>query len=430
MTKKTSRISGFYKYSLVDRAAVAAQWGGLSSHEQSTFFGLTGLSLEDANNMIENVIGIYSLPIGIATNFQVNGRDYLIPMVVEEPSIVAACSNSAKAIREGGGFSVTSTDPMMIAQVQIMDVPNVWAAAKAIQAEEDALLDVLNDSSLTIVRLGGGAKSIETRPFEDTRVGNMLVVHILVDVRDAMGANAVNTMAERLAPHLESITGGRVNLRILSNYADQRLASAHCKVPAKVLGTDDYDGETVVDRIVEAAVFAEVDPYRAATHNKGIMNGIDAVAIATGNDWRALEAGAHAYASRSGQYTSMSEWWKNDQGDLEGRLVLPMAVGIVGGATKSHPTARAAMKVLQVGSAKLLGEIMVCVGLAQNLGAIRALATVGIQSGHMALHARQVAMAAGAPNHLINEIVNIMVSEGNIRLDRAKALVQKLSGQS
>jgi hydroxymethylglutaryl-CoA reductase len=427
MSLHSSRIPGFYKFSVVDRAAFVAQWAGLSPQEQSVFFGLTGLSVRDADNMIENVIGVYGLPMGVATNFQINGRDVLVPMVTEEPSVVAAVSNAAKAIREGGGFTASSTDPVMIGQIQILDIKDVWEAARKIHAEEAALLKAANDPTFTIVKMGGGAREIETRPFEETPVGAMLIVHLLIDVRDAMGANIVNSMCERVAPLLEEITGGRANLRILSNLADQRTATASCRIPAEALTTEAYSGDDVVDRILEAAAFAEVDPYRATTHNKGTLNGIDAVALATGNDWRAIEAGAHAYASRNGRYTSMTQWWKTPNGDLEGSLTLPMAVGIVGGATKSHPTARVALKMLKISKATELGEIMVCVGLAQNFAAMRALATEGIQRGHMSLHARQIAMAAGAQGDMLHEVVRIMLEENNIRLERAKELVQQLS---
>ncbi len=423
---RSSRLPGFYKHSMIERAAITAQWANLSQQEQSVFFGLMGLSLNAADNMIENVIGVYSLPIGIATNFTINGRDYLVPMVIEEPSVVAAVSNAAKAVREGEGFVAHSTPPLMIGQIQLLDVDNVWDAAERIHAEKEHLLHAANVTDQTIVKLGGGARDIETRPFEDTAVGPMLVVHLIADVRDAMGANVVNTMCERLAPMLENLTGGRANLRILSNLADQRTATAECTIPAQALTTEDYDGAQVVARIVEAAVFAEVDPYRAATHNKGIMNGIDAVVLATGNDWRAVEAGAHTYAVRDGSYTSLTRWWRTADGDLAGELTLPMAVGIVGGATKVHPVAQAALKVLGVQTARELAEVLVCVGLAQNLAAIRALATDGIQRGHMSLHARQFAMAAGAEGSLINEVVNIMLAENNIRLERAQELVTKL----
>jgi hydroxymethylglutaryl-CoA reductase len=423
----SSRIPGFYKLSLADRAALVAKWGDLSAQEQSTFSELNGITANDADQMIENAIGIFTLPMGVAANFLINDREYFVPMVIEEPSVVAAVSNSAKVIRAGGGFKAYSTDPMMIGQIQLLDLDDIWEAAGKIQAEKDTLLAKINNPALTIVKLGGGAKDIETRPFKKTIVGDMLIVHVLVDVQDAMGANVVNSLCESLAPHLEALTGGRVNLRILSNYAELRRASANCRVPAAALDIDEFKGSEVVDRIIEAAVFAQVDSYRAATHNKGIMNGIDAVAIATGNDWRAIEAGAHTYAARSGQYTSLTEWWKNEDGDLEGQIEMPMAVGIVGGATKAHPTARAAMKILRVESARELAMVMVCVGLAQNLGAIRALATEGIQKGHMSLHARQIALAAGAKGEMVSQVVDIMIEENNIRLERAKELVEQLS---
>lgn len=426
---RTSRLPGFYRKSLVERAAIVGDWAGLSQEEQAIFFGLTGLNTQDADHMIENAVGIYALPLGVAVNFLINDRDYLIPMVVEEPSVVAAVSNAAKIIREGGGFYAGSDDPIMIGQIQIMDVDNVWAAAARVMAHREELLRVANDPTLTIVKRGGGARDIETRPFEDTAVGSMLVVHVLVDVRDAMGANVINTICERLAPRLETITNGRVNLRILSNYSDQRMAHARCMIPPHALATDSYHGEEVIKLMIEAAVFAEIDPYRATTHNKGVMNGIDAVAIATGNDWRAIEAGAHAYVCRGGRYTSMTQWWQDEEGNLRGSIQLPMAVGIVGGATKSHPTARVVMKILAVQTARELAEVMVSVGLAQNFAAIRALATEGIQQGHMTLHARQLAMAAGATGDLINQIVDIMLREKNIRLERAKELVKEFSGK-
>lgn len=424
---RSSRLPGFYKKSLAERAAIVGEWAGLSQEERAVFFGLTGLSPAQADHMIENAIGIYALPVGIAANFLVNGRDYLIPMVVEEPSVVAAVSNAAKIVREGGGFYAGSDDPIMIGQIQILDLPkgDVWTAAAQVMKHRAELLHAANDPTFSIVKRGGGAREIETRPFEDTAIGNMLVVHVLVDVRDAMGANIINTICERLAPMLERITGGRVNLRILSNFSDQRMASSRCTIPPSALATEQLNGEAVAKLIVEAAVFAEVDPYRAATHNKGVMNGIDAVAIATGNDWRALEAGAHAYVCREGRYTSMTQWWQDKNGNLCGSIQLPMAVGIVGGATKAHPTARIAMKILGVQTARELAELMVSVGLAQNFAAIRALATEGIQQGHMALHARQLAMAAGAVGEVVHKVVEAMLRENNIRLERAKELVEQ-----
>lgn len=424
---RSSRLPGFYKRSLAERVAVVAQWAGLSSAEQAAFLGLAGLSPDLADKMIENVIGLFALPMGIATNFLINDHDYLIPMVIEEPSVVAACSNAAKVVRDGGGFRTSSTEPLMIGQIQILDVRDPHQAADRIMQARESLLEQIHDESLTIIRLGGGPRDLEVRVFEQTSVGPMLIVHLIYDVRDAMGANAVNTACEELAPTLEAITGGRVNLRILSNFSDKRIAAATCLVPAQSLAIEGMSGETVVQSIVEAAVFAEIDPYRAVTHNKGVMNGIDAVSIATGNDWRAVEAGAHAYASINGTYASMTRWWADDNGNLRGRLSLPMSVGTVGGATHVHPIAKLAIKILGIESARELAEVIVSVGLAQNLAAIRALATVGIQSGHMSMHARQLAIAAGASGELVSRIAEVMIAEGNIRLERAKSLVQELN---
>jgi hydroxymethylglutaryl-CoA reductase len=314
----------------------------------------------------------------------------------------------------------------MIGQIQVLDVDNVYAAAGRIWEARDSLLEEANCCDRTLVELGGGARGIELRPFPDTPVGPMLVVHLLFDVRDAMGANAINTTAERLAPMIETITGGRVNLRILSNLADKRKASAECTIPAEVLGADDMSGDQVVRAIVEAAVFAQVDPYRAATHNKGVMNGMDAVALATGNDWRALEAGAHAYAARSGRYASLTEWWQDARGDLRGRLELPVAVGTIGGATRVHPAAQVALKILGTRSASELAQVMAAVGLAQNFAAIRALATEGIQRGHMSLHAKQIAVAAGAQGDEVMIIAQRLVDEGAITTQRAAEVLNDL----
>ncbi|MCI0711766.1 MAG: hydroxymethylglutaryl-CoA reductase, degradative [Chloroflexi bacterium] len=425
--QRSSRIPGFYKRSLAERAAATARWAELDAVERAAMLGVAGLSPDLADKMIENVVGVFGLPLGIATNFRINDFDYLIPMVIEEPSVVAAASNAARLVREGGGFRTYSTEPLMIGQIQVLDVPDVHQAASAVLAEKQALIDHVNDPSLTIIKIGGGPRDIEVRVFEQTSVGPMLVVHLVYDVRDAMGANVINTACEELAPLIEQLTGGRVNLRILSNFSDQRLAGATCLVPANALGTEELSGDVVVQSIVEAAVFAEVDPYRAVTHNKGVMNGIDAVLIATGNDWRAVEAGAHAYTSATGIYTSMTRWWADEDGNLRGRLTLPLAAGIVGGATHVHPAARIALKILGVETAQELSEVIVAVGLAQNLAAIKALATEGIQAGHMSLHARQLAIAAGASGDLIQRIADTMIEEGNIRLERAKTLVQELS---
>lgn len=425
--RRSSRLSGFYQQSLPDRVALIAQWAGLDSSDQATLLGMTGLNATQADHMIENVIGTYGLPMGIATNFLINGKDYLIPMVIEEPSVVAASSNAAKLIREGGGFSASSDEPIMIGQIQVLDVDNVYAAAGKIWEIRQDLLEAANVASGAIVEYGGGARDLELRPFPETVVGPMLVIHIMFDVRDAMGANTVNTACEQLAPMIEQTTGGRVNLRILSNLADRRKAKAQCTIPGNALATENASGEEVIDAIVAAATFAEVDPYRAATHNKGVMNGMDAVCIATGNDWRALEAGVHAYAARSGRYTSITHWWKEDN-TLRGEIEVPLALGTVGGATRVHPTAKVALKILGVAGAQEFAEVVACVGLAQNFAAIRALATEGIQHGHMGLHARQMAIAAGAPMEMVQKVVEMMIAERNIRLERAKEIVAQLRG--
>jgi len=426
----SSRISGFYKKSLAERAALVAEWANLTPDEQAVLEGRAGLSAAQADHMIENVVGTFSLPLSIATNFQINGRDYLIPMVIEEPSVLAAVSNAARLFRAGGGFTTSSDDPIMIGQIQVLDVADLEAATSAILNDKMRLLKIADEVGGSIVRHGGGASDIEVRLFPDTPAGPMLVVHLLIDCRDAMGANAINTAAEHLAPHIEALTGGRVNLRILSNLTDRRKARAEGIIPASELATDTLSGKAVVRAIFEAGVFAEVDPYRAATHNKGIMNGIDPVVIATGNDWRAIEAGAHAYAARNGTYTSLTHWTQDADGNLRGSIELPLSVGIVGGATRVHPTAQVALKILGIESAQQLAEIIAAVGLAQNLAAMRALATEGIQRGHMSLHAKQLAVAAGAEGDLIPRIVQTMIEEGNIRLERAKELASELKDKS
>ncbi len=424
--QQTSRLSGFYKHTAAERAAIVARWANLSPQEHAVLTGEAGLDTAQADHMIENVIGTFGLPIGIATNFLVNQRDYLVPMVIEEPSVVAAASNAARLFRAGGGFSASSDESIMIGQIQIVDLDDVETAAQALLDQRDQLIDEANTIDPVMIRVGGGARDIQLRPFPDTAIGPMLVMHLHYDCQDAMGANAINTTLEKLAPRIEQITGGRVNLRILSNLADQRKARAEGMIPAAELATESLSGPEVVKAIVEAGVFAEVDPYRAATHNKGILNGIDPVVIATGNDWRAIEAGAHSFAARSGQYTSLTHWWQDDDGNLHGRIELPMAVGIVGGATRTHPTAQVALKIMGIERARQLAEVIAAVGLAQNLGAIRALATEGIQRGHMSLHAKQLAIAAGASGDLVPRIVQTMIDEGNIRLERAKELVESL----
>jgi hydroxymethylglutaryl-CoA reductase len=422
----SSRLPGFYRKKLSERAATIKAWAGLSEAETAAL--TNGLNLEGANAMIENVVGLYNLPLAVATNFKINGREFLIPMVVEEPSIVAGVSYAAKLALSGGGFITSSSEPVMIGQIQVLDVPDIEAAIEKITAEKESLLEAANRFHPSIQARGGGARDIECRPLAETPTGPMLVVHLHYDCRDAMGANAINTAAEALAPQIESLSGGRVNLRILSNLTDRRTATAECHVKAPELARDSLEGQVVARSIVEAWAMAEADPYRAATHNKGIMNGIDPVAVATGNDWRAIEAGAHAYAARSGRYSSLTRWRQNESGDLLGRLHMPLSVGTVGGATKVHPAAQVALKILGYPNARQLAEIMVAVGLAQNLAAIRALATEGIQRGHMRLHARQVALAAGASGATIQQVAETLVREGNIREGRARELVARLQG--
>lgn len=419
---KTSRLPGFYNLSVEERAGLVAEWAGLDDAERAVLVG-TGLATELAGQMIENVVGTYSLPLGIAANFLINSRDYLIPMAIEEPSVVAAASYMARIVRDAGGFAACSTEPVMIGQMQLLDVTDPWAARFDLLAQKQRLLDLANQTDPVVVSLGGGARDLEVRVFPDTPLGPMLVLHLLYDTRDAMGANTVNTAIEALTPVVEEIGGGRVHLRILSNLADRRLARAKCVIPPELLAFDDYDGERVVQGIVEAYTFAAADPYRATTHNKGIMNGIDAVALACGQDWRAVEAGAHAYAVRDGHYASLSTWTRDRDGNLVGTLELPLAVGTVGGAIRIHPEARIALQILGVQSARELAEVMAAVGLAQNLGALRALSTEGIQRGHMTLHARQLAIAAGATGDQVPAVAARLVTEGTIRLDRAQEIL-------
>jgi len=373
--------------------------------------------------MIENVIGTMSYPFAVAANFLIDGKDCLVPMVLEEPSVVAAASNAAKIMRESGGILTTCTQPIMIGQIQMTDVKDAWTAKMRILEHEQEILRMANEQDPVLVKLGGGAREVNVRVL-DSKVGPLVIVHLLIDVRDAMGANAVNTMCEGVAPYLEQLTGGKALLRIVSNLADQRIVRARAIVSKSEIG-----GEGAVDAIVKAWAFAAADPYRAATHNKGVMNGVIAVALATGQDHRALEAGAHAYAATSGDYVPLSTWEKNENGDLTGTIEMPMAVGLVGGATKVHPVARVALKILGVKTATELARIMAAVGLAQNFAALRALALEGIQRGHMRLHARNVAVMAGAKGDLIEKVSDIMVKEGKVRFDRAQELVKELGAE-
>ena len=415
----------FYEMSIPDRLAEIQSSSGLSADQMQALAGTHGLSLEQADAMIENVIGLYSLPIGIARHFIVNGREVLIPMVVEEPSVVAGASFMAKLARTSGGFSAHADDPIMIGQMQVLDIPDLAQARRNLEQNATRLLQSAAAHDPILTKLGGGPRDLQIREIHESPIGAFLVLHWLVDVRDAMGANAVNTIVERMTPEVEKLTGGRVHLRILTNLADQRLARASCTISLQSLAFGDFSGEQVRDGILEAWAFAAADPYRAATHNKGIMNGIDAVVMATANDCRAVEAGAHAYAARSGRYTSLSVWAKDSAGNLTGSLELPMAVGMVGGATRVHPGAQAALALMGVTSARELAEIIVSVGLAQNLAALRALSTEGIQHGHMELHARQVAMSAGANGENIDRLSRQLITEKTIRIDRAQEILKE-----
>ena len=421
-----SRISGFYNMTLDERRKKIADALASSTPPDLAAWTSGGLSAEAADHMIENVVGLHSLPLGIALNFMVNGRDVLVPMTLEEPSVVAGASFMAKLARAGGGFHATTSEPLMIGQMQVINVTNLYEAKLKLYENKGDLLAEADSIDPILKKFGGGARDLEVRIIDGSPIGGFLIVHLIYDVRDAMGANAVNTACERLAPRIEAITGGKVHLRILSNLADRRIARARCTIPLKDLAFDNFSGEEVRDGIIAAYAFAAVDPYRAATHNKGIMNGVDSVVIATGNDWRAIEAGAHAYAVKNGQYTSLSTWGKDAEGNLVGTLEMPMAVGIVGGATKVHPAAQAAVKLMGVKTASELAEIIVSVGLAQNMAALRALATEGIQRGHMSLHARQVAIAAGASGDLIDKVASQMVAEKVVRIDRAEEILKSL----
>ena len=421
--ERTSRMPGFYTLPPEARIRAVAEWAELTHEEVTTLH--ESLPVTAADKMIENVVGRHALPLGVALNFIINGREMLIPMAIEEPSVVAAVSNAARIARAGGGFLTGSTAPWMIGQIQVLEVPDLEAARRAVESARADLMAKVDAVHPTLVARGGGARDVRVRVLPRTPVGPMLVVHVMLDVRDAMGANLVNTAMEALAPEIERLTRGRVNLRILSNYTTERRAWAQVRIPVDAFSEKGLDGREVARGIVEANAFAWADPYRAATHNKGIMNGIDAVAIATGNDWRAIEAAAHAWAARGGQYRGLTEWYL--MGDtLVGRLELPLAVGIVGGATKVHPTARVALKILGVRTAQELAEVMVAVGLAQNLAALRALATEGIQRGHMRLHARQVAIAAGAQGDEIDLVAAKLVEEGNVRESRAREVLEEI----
>lgn len=417
---KTSEYSGFYKLSVEEKLKEVVEFAGLDDNDVKSLKESEILSINIADHMVENVIGRFTLPFGVALNFKVNGKDVLIPMVTEEPSVIAAASNAARIARPSGGFYVDEAGSIMIAQVQITDVPNPSYVKSVIYEHKKEILDKCNEQDPILVKYGGGAEDLEVRIVDTAYGDTFVVVHLKVNTLDAMGANAVNTMAEAVAPLIEDITGGKVYLRILSNLAVGRLVRARVKVAKEDLG-----GEAVVDGIIRAYEFAASDPYRAATNNKGIMNGISAAVLATGNDTRAIESGAHAYAAMGGKYTSLTVWEKDRDGNLNGSIEIPLALGLVGGATKIHPTAKTAVKILGIKTAKELSEIIACLGLAQNLAALKVLATEGVQKGHMSLHARNIAVTAGVPEDRIDEIVKEMIKDKKINVEYAKELLKK-----
>lgn len=418
--KRSSTNASFYKLPLEERLRIVREFAGLTSEEAQTLANGT-IPSATAQRMIENVISVFPIPLGIATNFLINGKDYLVPMAIEEPSVVAAASNAAKMARPTGGFTATSTEPVMISQIQIVKCPSPKDAEKTILSARKEILEKANQQDPTLVSMGGGAKDLRVRILP-SQVGTLVIAELLVDCRDAMGANVVNTMAEAVAPMLEKISKGQARLRIISNLADRRIAKATTIVSKEALG-----GEDIVDGIVEAYAFAAADPYRCATHNKGVMNGVTAVCLATGNDTRAIEAGAHSYAARSGHYSPLTTWKKDSKGNLVGAIEIPAAVGIIGGVTAVHPMAKISLKILGVKTARELGEVMASVGLAQNMAALRALAAEGIQKGHMSLHARNIAAMAGAQGDLIDLVADKMVAERKVRLDRGREILLEMS---
>lgn len=429
---ESSRIPEFYKLSVVERVRAVHDRGLLSRDDfKALTSGSHTLTVDSADKMIENVIGVMGLPVGLGLNFLINDTEYVIPLVVEEPSIVAALSSAAKLVRQSGGFTSTSTESMLIGQIQVMDVPHPPKARAVLLQRKEELLNLANSLHPKMVARGGGAKDIEVFIHPSLRESSdMLVAHLLVDTRDAMGANLVNTMCEGVAPLVEQMTGGKVFLRILSNLTDRSIVKAKAIIPVENLAGKGYAGEQVRDGIIVASDFAAIDPYRAATHNKGIMNGIDAVALATGNDWRAVEAGAHAYAARGHGYTSLTRWFKGEDGALVGTIEIPLKVGIVGGPLQSNPTVAVNLRLLKVKSAQALAEVMGAVGLAQNFAALRALATEGIQKGHMTLHARSVATAAGAPPEIFDTVVERLIDSGQIKIWKAQEVIQEVKAHA
>jgi hydroxymethylglutaryl-CoA reductase len=420
----SSRLPGFYKMKMAERLRRLAEQLELSRGEMEGLGESATLPLTNADAMIENAVGVLGLPVGVGLNFLVNGEDVLIPMAVEEPSVIAAVSLAAKIAREGGGFQADADEPQMIGQVQVTELSQPEAARAAILKEKDAILAVANSLHPAMKARGGGAKDLEVRLVQ-VGAETHAIVHLIVDTQDAMGANLINTMCEGVAPILERLSGGRVRLRILSNLADLRLARASCRIPFESLADFGFSGAEVAHGIAEASRFADADPYRACTHNKGVMNGVDAVALATGNDWRAIEAGAHAYCARNGRYEPLSQWWVED-GSLRGSIEIPIQVGTVGGAVKANPLIPVLLRMMGNPGARKLAGIMAAVGLAQNMAALRALGTVGIQKGHMALHARNLAVSAGAKGSAVEEVARALIAAGEIKLHRAQEILAKM----
>lgn len=421
-----SGMKKFYQMNLEERRETLKEETGCSDEDIRALSGIEGLAPETADRMVENVIGTYALPVGIARNFVVNGKSYAVPMVIEESSVVAAASNGARMAKAGGGFSAEADPSHMIGQIQIISIEDLSAARDQICQNKDKILRIASESCPNLLKRGGGPVDIEVREIPNSQAGPMLVVHLIMDVCDVMGANLIDTALESIAPFIENISGGTVRLRILSNLADRRLARAWCSIPVSILGSQQFGGEETAQRMLEAAAFAEADPYRAVTHNKGIMNGIDAVLLATGNDWRAVEAGAHAWAARDGQIRPLSHWKRDPlTGNLEGSIELPMAVGIVGGATRVHPGAAAAIRLMGVQNVQEFAGVAAAVGLAQNLAALKALSTEGIQRGHMSLHAKQMAVAAGAQGKTADRIAAQMIRENRISASYAAELAAR-----
>ena len=420
----SSRLPGFYKMKIAERLRRLAEQLELSRDEMDSLGESATLPLANADAMIENAVGVLGLPVGIGLNFLVNGEDVLIPMAVEEASVIAAVSLAAKIVREGGGFKADADAPRMIGQVQVAELSNPEAAKAAILRQKDSILAVANGLHPAMKSRGGGAQDVEVRLLP-VGAETHAIVHLIIDTQDAMGANLINTMCEGVAPLIERITGGRVRLRILSNLADLRLARASCRIPFEALADFGFSGAEVAHGIAEASRFADADPYRACTHNKGVMNGVDAVALATGNDWRAIEAGAHAYCARNGRYEPLTRWWI-EEGALLGRIQLPIQVGTVGGAVKANPLIPVLLRTMGNPGARKLAGIMAAVGLAQNMAALRALGTVGIQKGHMALHARNVAVSAGAKGSAVEEVARALIAAGEIKLHRAQEILAKM----